>query len=140
MRWLKIISQGAVNNAKKRICTCVYQGDEKYSFFQKIWRALFSCYLCLQIRPFALLLTKVISSTRSLQLETVDNSTKENPGPSLEKNTGKAKVILSFILCFKKARFMIKIIETYLACAKTGNNSFFSLIVTGNSSNYQLYW
>ena len=31
--------------------------------FQNIWRALFSCYLRFEIRPFALLLTKFAKPT-----------------------------------------------------------------------------
>ena len=38
---------------------CVSRG-KKYLFFWKIWRALFSCYLHLEIRPFALLLIKFL--------------------------------------------------------------------------------
>ena len=36
--------------------TYVYvSGGKKYSFFWKIWLALFSCYLHFEIHPFALL-------------------------------------------------------------------------------------
>ena len=34
------------------------QGQEMFAFW-KIWRALLSCYLCFEIRPLALLLTKI---------------------------------------------------------------------------------
>ena len=36
-------------------CTRCVSGGKKHSFFRKIWRALYSCYLRFEIRPFAIL-------------------------------------------------------------------------------------
>ena len=49
------ISQLTTCSKSTRETYVCISGSKKCSFFRKIWRALFSCYLSFEIRPFALL-------------------------------------------------------------------------------------
>ena len=51
------IPKNTPNFPKTNICYPLHQG-----FFRKIWRALFTCYLRFEIRPLALLPTKVLEN------------------------------------------------------------------------------